>query len=108
MLPLLLAAISVKPILDYPPKITGNCHPSRVHFTGRITSTGAGTVHYAWARNDRPSTATFTMTFEKAGSLPVTYDWLMPGPADGWVVLQVITPESAHSDKVQFHVSCRK
>jgi hypothetical protein len=108
MLALLLAAISVKPVLDYPPKITGNCHPARVHFTGRITSTGAARVRYAWVRNDKPSSSTFVLTFDKPGTLPVTYDWLMQGPADGWVVLQVISPESAHSEKVEFHVPCGK
>jgi hypothetical protein len=106
MLPLLLAAISVTPVLDDPPRVTGNCHPARVHFTGRITSTGAGAVRYAWVRSDKPSTATFTLTFDKAGSLPVTYDWLLQGPGDGWVVLHVISPQSAHSDKVKFQVKC--
>jgi hypothetical protein len=108
MLPLLLAAISVKPVLDYPPRITGNCHPARVHFTGHITSSGPGPVRYAWVRSDKPSTSTFLLNFEKAGSLPVTYDWFLPGPADGWVVLHVISPESAHSEKVEFHVPCKQ
>ena len=108
MLPLLLAAVALKPVLDYPPKITGNCHPARVHFTGRITADGPGPVRYAWVRNDKPSTATFVLTFDKPGTLPVTYDWLLPGPADGWVVLQVITPVPTHSEKVLFHVSCMK
>jgi len=106
MLSFLLAAISVKAVLDYPPRITGNCHPARVHFTGRITSSGAAAVRYAWVRNDRPSTATFVLNFDKPGSLPVTYDWIMTGPADGWVALQVISPESTNSGKVEFHVSC--
>jgi hypothetical protein len=44
--------------------------------------------------------------FEKPGSLPVTYDWILQGPAEGWVVLHVISPQSAHSDKVKFHVKC--
>jgi hypothetical protein len=108
MLLLLLAAISVKPVLDEPPRITGNCRPARVHFTGRIASTGAGAVRYAWARSDKPSTATFTLNFDKPSSLPVTYDWILQGPAEGWVVLHVISPESAHSDKVKFRVSCGK
>ena|ERR1039458_10173529 len=88
----------------YPLKITGNCHPARVHFTGTIESGGPGPVKYAWARSDKPSTAAFTLNFEKPGVLPVTYDWLMPGPADGWVVLHVISPEDTRSAKVQFHV----
>jgi hypothetical protein len=106
MLPLLLAALSVTAALDDPPRITGHCHPSRVHFTGRITATGAGAVRYAWVRSDKPSTATFPLKFDKPGSLPVTYDWIVQGPAHGWVVLHVISPESVHSEKVKFEVNC--
>jgi hypothetical protein len=107
VLDLLLAAMSVKAVLDYPPRITGNCQPARVHFTGHITADAPGPVRYAWVRSDKPSNATFVLTFDKPGSLPVTYDWLLPGPADGWVVLQVIAPERAHSEKVLFHVPCK-
>jgi hypothetical protein len=108
MLPLLLAAFAVKPTLERPPAITGNCKPARVHFTGRIRADAPGPVKYTWVRSDKPSTATFTLNFTQAGSLPVTYDWLLKGPADGWVVLQVISPETANSGKVQFQVTCGK
>ena len=57
MLLLLLAALAVKPILDRPPTITGNCHPARVHFTGHITADSPGPVKYTWVRSDKPSTA---------------------------------------------------
>ena len=107
MLLLLLAALAVKPTLDRPPAITGNCHPARVHFTGHIAADAPGPVKYAWVRSDKPSTATFTLNFTAPGSLPVTYDWLLPGPADGWVVLQVIAPERANSGMVRFHVKCK-
>ena len=80
MPPLLLAALAVKLTLDHPPVISGNCNPARVHFT----------------------------SFSKAESLPVTYDWLLKGPADGWVVLHVISPQAVHSDKVRFQVTCGK
>ena len=108
MLPLLLAALALKPTLDHPPVITGNCNPERVHFTGHITADAPGPVKYTWVRSDKPSTATFTLNFTAPGSLPVTYDWLLKGPADGWVVLQVILPEKANSGKVRFQVKCGK
>jgi hypothetical protein len=108
MLPLLLAALAVKVTLDHPPVISGNCNPARVHFTGRISADGPGPVKYTWVRSDKPSTATFTLNFSKAESLPVTYDWLLKGPADGWVVLHVISPQAVHSDKVRFQVTCGK
>jgi hypothetical protein len=104
---LLLAALAVKPTLDRPPAITGNCHPARVHFTGHIAADAPGPVKYTWVRSDKPSTATFTLSFITPGSLPVTYDWLLKGPADGWVVLQVIAPERANSGMVRFHVKCK-
>jgi hypothetical protein len=108
VLPLLLAALAIKPVLDHPPAITGNCNPARVHFTGRIASDAPGPVKYAWVRSDKPSTSTFTLNFTTPGSLPVTYDWLLKGPADGWVVLQVISPQAVNSGMVRFHVKCGK
>ena len=105
---LLLPALALKAALDHPPAITGNCNPARVHFTGHITADAAGPVKYSWVRSDKPSTATFTIDFAAPGSLPVTYDWLLKGPADGWVVLQVIAPEAANSGMVRFHVNCAK
>jgi hypothetical protein len=108
MLPLLLAAFALKPTLDHPPTITGNCNPARVHFSGRISADAPGPVKYTWVRSDKPSTATFILNFSQPGSLPVTYDWLLKGPADGWVVLQVVSPESANSGKVRFQVKCGK
>ena len=108
VLPLLLAALALKPTLDHPPLITGNCHPARVHFTGRISSDAPGPVKYTWVRSDKPSTATFTLNFTAPGSLPVTYDWLLKGPAGGWVVLQVISPEQADSGMVRFQVKCAR
>ena len=108
MLPLLLAAFALKPTLDHPPAITGNCNPARVHFTGHIRADAPGPVKYTWVRSDKPSTATFTLNFTAPGSLPVTYDWLLKGPAHGWVVLQVISPEAANSGMVRFQVKCGK
>ena len=107
MLLLLLAALAVKPTLDHPLAITGNCNPARVHFTGHIAADAPGSVKYTWVRSDKPSNATFTLDFTAPGSLPVTYDWLLNGPADGWVVLQVIAPERANSGMVRFHVKCK-
>jgi hypothetical protein len=105
---LLPAALAIKAIVSTPPQITGNCDPARVHFTGRISNDAAGPVRYTWVRSDKPSTNTFTLQFDKPGSLPVTYDWLLKGPAEGWVVLHVLTPDKVHSEKVRFEVNCKK
>ena len=71
MLPALLASLALKATLDHPPVITGNCNPARVHFAGHIIADAPGPVKYTWVRSDKPSTATFTLTFDEAGSLPV-------------------------------------
>jgi len=105
---LLAAALAIKATLGGQPEITGNCHPARVHFTGRISSDSPGPVRYTWVRSDKPSSNTLTLQFDKPGAIPVTYDWLVQGPADGWVVLQVVSPEKARSEKVRFSVSCKK
>ena len=106
MLSPLLAVLAIQATLDRPPAITGGCNPARVHFTGHIAAQTPGHVKYSWVRSDKPSTATFTLNFATPGSLPVTYDWLLKGPAEGWVVLQVISPEVANSGMVRFQVKC--
>jgi hypothetical protein len=105
---LLSALLAIKAVVSTPPRISGNCDPARVHFTGRISNDSTGPVRYTWVRSDQPSASTFTLQFDKPGSLPVTYDWLLKGPADGWVVLQVLSPEKVHSEKVRFDVTCKK
>ena len=104
---LLLAALAVKATVNKP-AITGNCNPARVHFAGHIRADTAGPVTYTWVRSDKPSTASFTLNFTAPGELPVSYDWMLKGPADGWVVLQVISPEKVNSGKIRFDVRCKK
>jgi len=100
------AALAVKVALAKP-EITGNCKPTRVHFTAQITSDIPGPVRYTWVRSDKPSSNTFTLNFTAPASLPVTYDWLLTKPAEGWVVLQILSPDKSHSDKARFSVTCR-
>jgi hypothetical protein len=104
----LVAALAVKVTVAPQPEISGNCHPARVHFSGSIASDTAGPVRYTWVRSDKPSNNTFTLDFDKPGARPVTYDWLLQGPADGWVVLQVVSPQAVHSQKVRFVVTCNR
>jgi hypothetical protein len=104
---LLLIALAIKATVTAP-AITGNCNPTRVHFSGHIRTDSAGPVQYTWVRSDKPSTATFTLNFTAPGELPVTYDWLLKGPAEGWVVLQVISPEKVNSGKIRFDAGCKK
>ena len=93
--------------LDSPPAVTGNCNPSRVHFTAHITSDTPGKVTYVWRRSDKGASATQTLDFAKPGALPVSYDWLLKRSINGWVSLKIITPVEVESRKANFEVKCR-
>src|SRR5262245_2274447 len=92
--------------LDSPPAISGACNPSRVHFTGRITSPTPGKVTYTWIRPNHPARGTQTVNFEKPGTLPVTFDVLLRKSEQGWVMLRIVLPEQADSAKVHYQVKC--
>lgn len=92
--------------LDAPPTITGNCSPTRVHFTGRINGTGPGEATFEWVRSDHAASQPHTLRFTKAGPLPVTYDWMLRKGYSGWVALRVLSPIQIESRKVEFQVNC--
>jgi hypothetical protein len=50
---------------------------------------------------------TYTLDFDKAGALPVSFDILVRKSEEGWVMLRVILPEQADSAKVKFAVTCK-
>ena len=108
LLPLLLSStFGVDVTLDSPPTITGNCNPTRVHFTAHLTATGPGKVAYVWLRGDKGASAVQNLEFSKAGPLPVSYDWLVRNRTSGWVSLKLLTPAPQQSRKVSFEVTCR-
>jgi hypothetical protein len=108
---LLLSTFGVDVTIDSPPTITGDCHPTRVHFAAHLTATGPGKVTYVWLRSDHGASAVQTLVFKpefgKAGPLPVSYDWLVRAHTSGWVSLKVLTPATQESRKVSFEVTCR-
>jgi len=108
LLPLLFAStFGVDVTLDGPPTITGNCNPTRVHITGRLTATAPGKVTYVWLRSDKGASSVLSLEFGKAGPLPVSYDWLVRSSYSGWVALKVLTPAPQVSRKINFDVVCR-
>ena len=109
LFPLLLwpAAFGVDITLDDRPASTGNCHPSRVHFSAHLTATGPGRVTYVWLRSDKGASAVQTVEFTKAGPVPVSYDWLVRTRTSGWVALKVLAPAAQHSRKIGFDVTCK-
>jgi hypothetical protein len=101
----LLAAVSA--VLDPSPALSGNCNPTRVHFTGRITTDGPARVTYTWVRPNHPAGHTLTVDFDKAGTVPVTYDVMVRKAESGNVTLRVILPVQSDSAKVTYKVSCK-
>ena len=105
MLPALALAITA--LLDPNPTLTGNCNPTRVHFTGRISADAPGQVTYTWVRLNSPAGRTFTASFDKPGTLPVTLDLLIRKSEEGAVTLRIVLPQSAESAKVKYRVTCK-
>jgi hypothetical protein len=103
----LLTLAAVTAILDPAPVVTGNCNPTRVHFTGHITSDIAGKVTYTWLRANKPAGQTLTVNFEKPGSAPVSYDVMIRKPEEGFVMLRVVLPQQSDSARVKYHVTCK-
>jgi len=104
---LLASAGGVDVILDSPPAITGNCNPSRVHFTARITAGAPGKITYVWRRSDNGASSTQTLEFAHPGTLPVSYDWLLRRSTTGWVSVKILTPAAVESPKSKFELTCR-
>jgi len=104
---LLSSTPGVDVTIESRPTITGNCNPTRVHFAAHLTATGPGKVTYVWLRSDKGASAVETLEFNKAGPLPVSYDWLVRARSSGWVSLKVLTPAPRQSRRVSFEVFCR-
>jgi hypothetical protein len=105
VLPILFATITA--VLDPNPTLSGNCNPTQVHFTGRISSDTAGQVTYSWNRLNHPAGRTFTVNFEKPGTLPVSLDLFIRKSEEGSVALRLVLPKTGESSKVKYKVACK-
>ncbi|MDQ6785506.1 MAG: hypothetical protein M3033_01620 [Acidobacteriota bacterium] len=82
---------------------TGKC-PLTVKFNGYITANGAGTVKYTFTRSDGATAPAYALTFEKAGTQPVSTDWTLGDASalpyyEGWQAVKILSPnemESSH------------
>ena len=101
-------AFKVGIAIDSPPTLSGNCHPTRVHFSGRINATAPGEATYQWVRSDNAQTPVLTLRFSKPGPLPVSYDWSLSKSATGWVAFRVLSPNQAETKKVGFRLKLRR
>ncbi len=92
--------------LDEPPQMIGNCHPTRVHFTGRINATGPMNVTYVWIRSDHSSAPPRVLHFTRPGPLTINYDWSLSKSFSGWVGFKVLSPQHLESRHAAFSLAC--
>jgi hypothetical protein len=92
--------------LDPQPAISGGC-PAKVHFTGRIQTTGPLQVEYQWLRSDGSHTE-HTLMFERAATRPISTDWSISKNYSGWMQLVILSPEKMQTIKANFSVNCGK
>jgi hypothetical protein len=105
VLPLALAAITAT--LDPSPQLTGNCNPTRVHFTGHISSDAPVKVTYTWVRMNYPAGRTFAVDFNQPGTAAVSFDILLRKAEKGAVILKVVFPTTVESSKIEYQVKCK-
>jgi hypothetical protein len=92
--------------LDPQPSISGGC-PAKVHFTGRIRSTGPLDVTYQWLRSDGGH-AEHKLHFAKAATQSIATDWQLNTKLTGWMQLVILEPTRMQTAKADFTVNCGK
>ena len=92
--------------LDPQPAISGGC-PAKVHFTGRIGTTGPLEVTYQWLRSDGAHT-NHTLVFDRKAEKPISTDWSLDKNYTGWIQLVILTPSRMQTVKANFSVNCGK
>jgi hypothetical protein len=90
--------------LDPQPAINGGC-PAKVHFTGKIRSTGPLEVTYQWLRSDGAHTQ-HTINFSRAMTQDIATDWTLNKSAAAWMQLVILSPKRMQTAKANFSVNC--
>jgi hypothetical protein len=98
--------ISLK-LFAEPSSYKGEC-PAKITFKGRIIATEPCQVQYHFIRSDGASSPAKEETFEKAGWKDVSMTWTIGKDYSGWVVLKVISPQPAESEKAHFKITCEE
>jgi hypothetical protein len=85
-------------------------HTNCPRVTANITTNGAGTVNFKWARQDVPGGgATQTLNFAAAGTQSVNFDWARGSVWAGtatWVGIFVESPNNQDFGKIDFSTAC--
>lgn len=77
------------------PSTIRTCGSYPFSFQGTITSNAAGVVQYYWLRSDGSRSTTASVTFDRAGSKTVSYEWPLTAAANGFtgsVQLVIVSP----------------
>ena len=90
--------------LDPQPAISGGC-PAKVHFDGRIRTTGPLEVTYQWLRSDGSHTE-HTLMFDRARTHLISADWSLAKTMTGWMQLVILSPQHLQTVKANFSVNC--
>lgn len=85
---------------------TGSC-PHTVTFTAKITTSAAGTITYYWQLGTGEKSATQSLTFSKADTLTVTYEWPFSTSADTSISLYNDKPNHQNFGGPNFKVNCQ-
>jgi hypothetical protein len=115
LFPIAVAILAIAPVLaqepkvdlihlDSQPAISGGC-PAKVHFTGRIRTTGPLEVTYQWLRSDGSHTE-HTLIFNRAGTRGISTDWSLSKDYSGWMQLVILSPRRMQTAKAAFSVNC--
>lgn len=88
------------------PEIFSGVCPKSATYTGKITTNGAGTVSYRWARSDGTS-ETRTLQFTAAGTQAVeNFSTSYTHSATHWAKLEVLAPNAVTSEQAKFTLNC--
>ncbi|MEW6209932.1 MAG: hypothetical protein AB1631_16320, partial [Acidobacteriota bacterium] len=94
-----------------PAKYEGPC-PGVIHFSGKITVNGKGTVKYTFLRSDGATAPISTLNFDGPGSKPVVTTWTLGGAAlphySGWEAIKILSPNAMVSNKAGFELICKE
>lgn len=104
------AVTSVTYAIDFVTQSPGAC-PADVTFNiqANITTNGAGTVTYYWAKDDATNTATQTLIYGGASTQTVLLTRTISGVAadsDYWVKIYIDNPNHQLFSPMAFHVNC--
>lgn len=85
--------------------INGGC-PVTVKFGGRISTRQAAKVQFRWVQSDGRNSALSTLDLSNRGSQRVEHSWTIRSDYEGWVSIEIMSPVSLKSNRVEFKVDC--